>query len=551
MSQLTPEGSRRVRKRVSVVGYKGSGILGKEALLPPGPRKLAFRSLGSQIDVSTEGPLGVSFAAVEIRRHASGGRLRGALSLRESLVRRGRSTALETNRNAAHSLDLGSMSISDEAGPRSSMFSFFAGDEEVQPLANDFSSTYSIRAAPEDTGERYLDYLSRGAHHRHSSAFIQKLDSLQLLETMEVPPVKVMGPYVLGDKIGEGSFGKVKEGINAETLERVAVKVVKRQRLKHMPDALASTIREIKMIRKLRHRNVVRLLDVFCKVETEKEGTALFDWYEEIEQAPVMLDVPGEIGSPQTIRIQKWYIVQELCSCSVQDLLDLDELQNIPVELAHHFYLQLVEGLDYLHSRHIAHRDIKPPNLLITLNGVLKIADFGVAEEYSLFAAGDLLTGSYGGTYHFMAPETLVVGTRFSAVKADIWASGITLMYMLLGILPEDAAAGPSSLEPLFAQLERIHGFSATALAQGVLNWEPAQRPDALGIKKSSWATSSYPMNESQMRALIRRASTLSAGESVVPLADPSNTTTIITPMTKYLDALFAENFVPTGAKKV
>lgn len=89
------------------------------------------------------------------------------------------------------------------------------------------------------------------------------------------------------------------------------------------------------MMRKLNHRNVVRLFDVFCKVETEDNETSLFDWYEEIENEPVQLDLPGEQDKLRMVKVQKWYIVQELCSCSVQDLIDLEDLSHLPVELAH------------------------------------------------------------------------------------------------------------------------------------------------------------------------------------------------------------------------
>ena len=91
------------------------------------------------------------------------------------------------------------------------------------------------------------------------------------------------------------------------------------------------------MIRKLRHPNIVRLLDVFCKVENEQNDTALFDWYEEIERDPVQLDLPGDNGKACMVKVQKWYIVQELCSCSVQDLLNLDDLLHIPLDIAHQY----------------------------------------------------------------------------------------------------------------------------------------------------------------------------------------------------------------------
>jgi len=77
---------------------------------------------------------------------------------------------------------------------------------------------------------------------------------------------------------------------------------------------------------------------------------------------------------------QKMYIVMEHCIGGLQDLLDSTPKKKLPIYQVHGYFLQVLEGLTYLHSRGIIHKDIKPGNLLLSLDGTLKISDFGVAE---------------------------------------------------------------------------------------------------------------------------------------------------------------------------
>jgi serine/threonine protein kinase len=98
-------------------------------------------------------------------------------------------------------------------------------------------------------------------------------------------------------------------------------------------------------------------------------------------------------------------------------------------------------GLLYLHGRGIAHRDVKPDNLLMYENGTLRIADFGCAVQFppGTVRTEGLLRDTSSGTYTFYAPEC-VTGEPFCAYSADVWAAGVTLYTWIFGEIPFSGA---------------------------------------------------------------------------------------------------------------
>uniref|UniRef100_A0A1Y1JTH8 Protein kinase domain-containing protein n=1 Tax=Photinus pyralis TaxID=7054 RepID=A0A1Y1JTH8_PHOPY len=175
--------------------------------------------------------------------------------------------------------------------------------------------------------------------------FFHRVDSDQIIYQTKKKRLKLVGKYVMGDLLGEGSYGKVKEMLDSETLCRHAVKILKKHKLRRIPNGEQNVQREIKLLRTLKHKNVINLVDVLYNEEK-----------------------------------QKMYLIMEFCVGSLQGMLEATPLKRFPLFQAHDYFVQLVDGLEYLHSRRIIHKDIKPGNLLLTLKGDLKISDLGVAE---------------------------------------------------------------------------------------------------------------------------------------------------------------------------
>ncbi|XP_076045778.1 serine/threonine-protein kinase Chk1-like [Oratosquilla oratoria] len=116
--------------------------------------------------------------------------------------------------------------------------------------------------------------------------------------------------------------------------------------------------------------------------------------------------------------------------------------KGVPEDEARYYFVQLIQGLKYVHSLHVTHRDLKPENLLLTRGDVLKIGDFGLACE---FVEGEYLSRGCGTTA-YKAPE--VFARRYKGQQADIWSCGIILFELLTGLSPwRRAQTGDSDFE--------------------------------------------------------------------------------------------------------
>ena len=97
-----------------------------------------------------------------------------------------------------------------------------------------------------------------------------------------------------------------------------------------------------------------------------------------------------------------------------------------------YFFLQLLMGIEHLHSRKIAHRDLKPENLLLDENMNIKIVDFGLSNTYR--TPSDTLKTACGSPC-YASPE-MIAGKRYNGLDTDIWSIGVILYAMTVGYLP-------------------------------------------------------------------------------------------------------------------
>jgi CheY-like chemotaxis protein len=210
------------------------------------------------------------------------------------------------------------------------------------------------------------------------------------------------GRYEIVEVIGSGGMGVVYRARDRELGEEVAVKMVRRELLSGSEQVIDAFKSEIRLARRISHRNVVRTHDL-----GESDGVH-FVTMEYVRGITVreLLTTRGKLGVSSTLAVAR----------------------------------QLVEALAVAHAAGVIHRDVKPENVLLDADGVLKVMDFGIAR---LAERNTSLTqsGLVVGTPAYMAPEQLT-GEEIDA-RADLYAVGVVMFECLTGKPPFQA---PSSI---------------------------------------------------------------------------------------------------------
>ena len=126
----------------------------------------------------------------------------------------------------------------------------------------------------------------------------------------------------------------------------------------------------------------------------------------------------------------KYYFIMEYCENG--ELFNyIVEKQKLNEKEASYFYYQLINGLEYIHSKGVVHRDLKPENLLLGKGNILKIIDFGLSNFFN----GKNLLSTPCGSPCYASPE-MVSGQRYNGYMIDVWSTGIILFDMVIGYLP-------------------------------------------------------------------------------------------------------------------
>ena len=223
---------------------------------------------------------------------------------------------------------------------------------------------------------------------------------------------KKVGKYELTKTLGTGNFSKVKLGIDTETGECYAIKIIEREQIvkKNLEVQLK---REIAIMKLLKHENVVQLKEV---MQTSQEIFLVLE-----------LVTGGELFD-KIVAAKKF-----------------DE------GTARRYFHQLVMGIHYCHQQGIAHRDLKPENLLLDASDRLKISDFGLANlQHGGTTSQATVLQTVCGTPNYVAPEVLKE-KGYNGIIADVWSCGVVLFVMLAGYLPFDEP----TINGLYMKIER------------------------------------------------------------------------------------------------
>uniref|UniRef100_A0A8C1PSF9 MAP/microtubule affinity-regulating kinase 3 n=1 Tax=Cyprinus carpio TaxID=7962 RepID=A0A8C1PSF9_CYPCA len=263
-----------------------------------------------------------------------------------------------------------------------------------------------------------------------------------------------IGNYRLLKTIGKGNFAKVKLARHILTGKEVAIKIIDKTQLN--PTSLQKLFREVRIMKTLRHPNIVRLFEV---IETEKT----------------------------------LYLVMEYASGGeVFDyLVSHGRMKEIEARAK---FRQIVSAVHYCHQKNIVHRDLKAENLLLDADANIKIADFGFSNEFTL---GNKLD-TFCGSPPYAAPE-LFQGKKYDGPEVDIWSLGVILYTLVSGSLPFDGQNLKELRERVLRGKYRVPFYMSTD-CEGILRrflvLNPSKRCTLEQVMKDKWMNAGYESDE-------------------------------------------------------
>ncbi|GAB5357342.1 hypothetical protein AAMO2058_000366600 [Amorphochlora amoebiformis] len=291
---------------------------------------------------------------------------------------------------------------------------------------------------------------------------------------------RLVNGFEISGTLGQGGFATVKKAKFIPTGKEYAIKKMRKSWLKRkrefsrrggkmvMVTMLDKVMAGVKILEQLKHENIVRLHSVM----DDRNDDALYlvldfcarkqvmDWDSEVLRYKSSVFAPGALG-------------------------------GIEEGAVAHVLKGLLNGLNYLQSSNVAHRDIKPDNLLITSDWTVKIADFGVSKQIPEEEKG-ILTDT-AGTYPFMCPQ-IAEGKNFNAFKADVWSAGITLFAILFSTVPYyhniHAQLFTLILENPIVYPKKPSG-DLQDLLEKILEKDEEKRPYACELLKHPWIAAS------------------------------------------------------------
>uniref|UniRef100_A0A8C7K5Q2 Serine/threonine-protein kinase BRSK2-like n=1 Tax=Oncorhynchus kisutch TaxID=8019 RepID=A0A8C7K5Q2_ONCKI len=254
-----------------------------------------------------------------------------------------------------------------------------------------------------------------------------------------------VGPYRMEKTLGKGQTGLVKLGVHCITGQKVAIKIVNREKLSE--SVLMKVEREIAILKLIEHPHVLKLHDVY---ENNK------------------------------------YLYLVLEHVSGGELFDyLVKKGRLTPKEARKFFRQIISALDFCHSHSICHRDLKPENLLLDEKNNIRIADFGMAS----LQVGDSLLETSCGSPHYACPE-VIRGEKYDGRRADVWSCGVILFALLVGALPFDHDNLRQLLEKVKSGVFHMPHFippDCQALLKGMIEVDPDKRLKLEAVQKHSW----------------------------------------------------------------
>lgn len=311
-----------------------------------------------------------------------------------------------------------------------------------------------------------------------------------------------LGKFNVHKTLGSGAFSKVKLGQHQETGQAAALKIMKRG--EHVSSSFMRLVmNEVKTMEGLDHPNLVRLLD-FSDTDQYKKSN----------------------GEAKDV----FFMALELCSGG--ELFDfIAQTGKFSEPVARYYFKQLIDGLDYMHSKGVSHRDIKPENVLLDDQFTLKIADFG-------FASCKAENETRRGTEGYMAPE-IHQNQPYSGAAVDLFAAAI-ILFIMVTQHPPFAKAVPTDPHYKLLCANRLDLFwkfhsrskpngldffseEFVSLLSSMLQLNATHRPSLVEVRCHPWFNGYTATEEEVMEEFAKRKAELDGytQEEPIPTSHP------------------------------
>ncbi|MBD5606865.1 MAG: serine/threonine protein kinase, partial [Candidatus Eremiobacteraeota bacterium] len=293
--------------------------------------------------------------------------------------------------------------------------------------------------------------------------------------------------YRLDSRIGQGGMAVVYSGIDTVLRRRVAIKVL-RPELAADADFVARFYTEAQHAAKLSHPNIVNIYDV------GREG-------------------------------ESYYIVMELIEgATLAEMIEKDK--RLPEPVAIDFAAQICSGLAYAHRQGLLHRDVKPANILVTKDDVVKISDFGIARAVTTQTMSMTQPGIVMGSVFYVSPEQAQAHELHET--SDLYSLGIVLYQMLTGTLPYTgespiavALKHLSSPVPDAAESAAVSPALA-AIVRKLMQKAPAARfTSAVAVATALRAAREHPLVTTPFDIAPNGERVVPAGPATIPKPNP------------------------------
>lgn len=268
--------------------------------------------------------------------------------------------------------------------------------------------------------------------------------------------------YELLKQIGQGASGRVYVARNLKSHKKCALKAI----TPSSREQREIIINEIALCSTSKHKNIIEFIEAF--------------------------EFNGNI-----------YIVTELLSCSLAQLV-INRPGQIPENLISYICQEILKGLEFLHSNHRIHRDIKSDNILLSLDGSIKIADLGFAVQ--LIKERNERT-TIIGTPCWMAPE-LVLGVRYNT-QIDVWSLGIVALEIGDGHPPKLGKDPLKILTSILSdpapalQNKSKYSKSFNQFIEKCLTKEPENRPSSSSLLQDPFIKSTQPDSQGKLSCYL------------------------------------------------